>query len=79
MFMGSIVGSEVTAAALDLKAGTIRRSFRDASVLRISHGRLLPALDQHGPEIESINCLEFSMLTGSANHQMENGCGQLWR
>ena len=49
VFLGSIMSSEKTAAAGRHGRRAPLRSVRDAAVLRLQHGRLLPALAGHRP------------------------------
>ena len=46
VYVGATMGSETTAAATGKRRHAAPRSDGDAAVLRLSHGRLLPALDQ---------------------------------
>ena len=46
VYIGATMGSEMTAAAAGHRRQGAPRSDGDAAVLRLSHGRLLPALDQ---------------------------------
>ena len=46
VYIGATMGSETTAAAAGNVGNVAARSDGDAAVLRLSHGRLLPALDQ---------------------------------
>ena len=79
VFMGSIVGSEVTAAALDVQGR--HRPPRpvpatSAAVLRLPHGRIFPALDQPRPQGRSEQAAEdFLRSTGSVRLPPANGCG----
>ena len=65
VYVGATMGSETTAAAVGHGREGAPRSDGDAAVLRLSHGRLLPALDQDAA-LAAARRRRFSTSTGSA-------------
>ena len=74
VFMGSIVGSEVTAAALDLKQEQFVVIIRDASICGYHMGDYFAHWLKIGTKTDADVAKDF-LLTGSVNHLMASGCG----
>ena len=67
VFMGSIMGSEKTAAARPATVGAAAlRPDGDAAVLRLPHGRLLRATGSRSAAARARSCRRSSWSTGSA-------------
>jgi phosphoenolpyruvate carboxykinase (GTP) len=77
VFMASCIGSEITAAALDLKIGTVRRDpmacYHSADITweTTSNTGLISA-----KKLKRTNCLKYFLSTGSERQKMGNGSGQ---
>jgi len=67
--------SETTAATTGAVGQGAARSYGDAAVLRVQHGRLLPALAEDAAEPFGYATSGF-MSTGSARERMESSCGR---
>ena len=66
VFMGATMSSETTAAAAGRGRRAALRPLRDAPVLRLQHGRLLPALARDRPQARAPTSRACSTSTGSA-------------
>ena len=66
VFLGSIMGSETTAAAGQRGRQAAPRPVRDAAVLRLPHGRLLPRTGSRSAGATARSCRRSSTSTGSA-------------
>ena len=65
VFVGSIMASETTAAATGAVGVVAPRPHGNAALLRLSHGRLLRALDRYGQEASTTTRPRSLMSTGS--------------
>ena len=76
VFMGSIMSSETTAAAVGRRRQAALRPVRDAAVLRLPHGRLLRALAATSARRATPpSCPSCSTSTGSARTTTATSCG----
>ena len=75
VYVGATMGSETTAAAAGTVGQGAARSDGDAAVLRLPHGRLLPALDQDAARAAARR-RRSSTSTGSARTPTASSCGR---
>ena len=75
VFLGSIMGSETTAAAAGDGRRAALRPDGDAAVLRLQHGRLLRALAEDRRARPARSCRGSSSSTGSARTTTASSCG----
>ena len=75
VFMGATAASETTAANIGAVGNAAPRPVRHDAVLRLQHGRLLPALVRHGRQARRQGPAASSTSTGSARARTASGCG----
>lgn len=78
VYLGATMGSEMTAAAFWKNRGGPPRSLRHAALLRVSHGRLYPALDQNG-QTPRAHPAHFSRQLVPQRQRREVPLARLWR